>query len=88
MSDKNYNEGYQNDGYQDKYPSAPAATQLHFNELDYPAPSYAQATTPIISVSQQPSYQTIPVPITQVIIVGGCPACRVGVLEDGIHIIY
>jgi len=30
---------------------------------------------------QQPTYQTIPM-ATQVILVGGCPACRVGVIED------
>lgn len=66
----NYNEGYQTSDYQGaKLPSAPS--QFH----DYPAPSYDQATAPIIH-SNQPNYQAIPIVQTQVILVGGCPACR------------
>lgn len=63
-------QSYQNGGYHGKYPSAPTESSSF---QDYPAPSYEQVTTPIISM-QQPSYQTLIQ--TQVILVGGCPACR------------
>ena len=49
---------------------------------DYPVPTYAEATVPINQMNHS-SYHTIPVIQTQVIIVGGCPACRIGILEDG-----
>lgn len=46
-------------------------------------PSNTGSTT--IITSQQPSYGTVPVVVNRaadVIVVGGCPACRVGVLSE------
>ena len=80
MNQNSYSEGgYQNAGFHGKLPSAP---NMDDEFRDYPVPSYDQATAPINRMNQ-PTYQTIPVIQTQVILVGGCPACRVGVLEDG-----
>ncbi|KAK3582689.1 hypothetical protein CHS0354_013037 [Potamilus streckersoni] len=50
-----------------------------------PAGSYAQGSKVPSYMGPQSSYGTITVtqhPQTQVILVGGCPSCRVGVLED------
>ena len=72
----NFNQGYQSSDYQgSKYPSAPSEPFP-----DYPAPTYDQATTPIVQI-QQPNYQAIPLIQTQVILVGGCPACRLVTLK-------
>ncbi|XP_044748299.1 brain protein I3-like [Coccinella septempunctata] len=42
-----------------------------------PYPSYGTTTVP-----PQPTATTVVIPQPEVIIVGGCPACRIGVLED------
>ena len=70
---------------------------LNYNngDLSDPAPPYDQfgATAPIrqpITVQHQ-SYQTIPYIHTQVILVGGCPACRqvqFSILANSFIILY
>jgi hypothetical protein len=66
--------GYQNEGFHN---TGKPATSNEFQ--DYPAPSYESTINRI----NHPTYQTIPVIQSQVIIVGGCPACGIGILEDG-----
>ncbi|CAF0811814.1 unnamed protein product [Brachionus calyciflorus] len=65
-------------------PSAPTQYDQFITE----PPTYEQSQQRLAtqfsnsSVIIQPSYQTLPIIQTQVILVGGCPACRVGLLED------
>ncbi|KAK8744822.1 hypothetical protein OTU49_000639 [Cherax quadricarinatus] len=50
-------------------------------------PTHPMSSSTTIITTQQPSYGAIPVVVnpvraTDVIVVGGCPACRVGVLSE------
>lgn len=66
----------------------PAAPPPHFQQPPppylYPAgPGYPPVPAPPAPVSQQPNYGgTYTIIQPSVVVVGGCPACRVGVLED------
>ncbi|XP_071546211.1 membrane protein BRI3-like [Panulirus ornatus] len=74
-------------------PSPPMGPPPPYQQMPPPPPPVgfitthpASSSTTIIT-SQQPSYGAIPVVVNpvraaDVIVVGGCPACRVGVLDE------
>ncbi|KAH3861935.1 brain protein I3-like [Dreissena polymorpha] len=65
--------GYVNYGSQPSAPPSVGYDQSKAYQGGYqPLPSYQQQTTHQVIVQQQP----------QIIVVGGCPACRIGVLQD------
>ncbi|XP_018617128.1 membrane protein BRI3 [Scleropages formosus] len=67
-------------------PGAPALQQQQPPPPPYPYPGdpgYTQACPSVPAVAQQPNYaSTYTIIQPSVVVVGGCPACRVGVLED------
>ncbi|XP_023664938.1 membrane protein BRI3-like [Paramormyrops kingsleyae] len=66
----------------------PAQPQPGFQQppppYQYPeGPGYTHPSLPVPPVAQQPNYTgTYTIIQPSVVVVGGCPACRVGVLED------
>ncbi|XP_063047590.1 brain protein I3 [Engraulis encrasicolus] len=65
-------------------PPPPAGFQQPPPPYPYPAgQAYPAVPGPVPPVSQQPNYaNTYTIIQPSVVVVGGCPACRVGVLED------
>ncbi|XP_002731108.1 membrane protein BRI3-like [Saccoglossus kowalevskii] len=61
------------DGYQaGAPPTYPGGAPPGYHPVQHPPTSYSQTTVTVQPVPQA----------TRVVVVGGCPACRVGVLED------
>lgn len=81
-------EGYQGQGYQTNWGQPPPAPSQNPN---YGAGYGGSDKQPLLGMPVgQPGYTTVPgqtttiihQPAPSVVVVGGCPACRVGVLED------
>ncbi|TNM97321.1 brain protein I3 [Takifugu flavidus] len=70
-----YEYGPQQPGYGSIPPPAPPP-------YAYPDPQGYPSAQTVPAVSQQPYHGTYAIIQPSVVVVGGCPACRVGVLED------
>jgi len=69
----------------EKPPPYSAATAPAVNTSWQPPPGYYPNNNPIYQGTHVPSYgstHSTAIIVPEIIIVGGCPACRVGVMED------
>ncbi|XP_021957145.1 brain protein I3 [Folsomia candida] len=64
------------------YSTGPVPPPQGWSTAGFPPPPPNYGTTPTYGSTNVILSEPVMFPATQVIIVGGCPACRVGVLED------